>query len=140
MGLTARPDDHGGQSIKTKYTLEELRRNLEALGISIDKDIDGRKKKKKKKKISKGTTENPDKGGWSRTGQNVSRQQQGQKDSLPMDILDVKIFIADLDDFLDKEPDKADCNIEIYSLTTTDRQCLILGVECSFKLDSAMTN
>lgn len=164
--LTARPDDHGRKAIKKrvkKYSLQDLRRELEALGVDIDKDMDGRTKRTKKElqklliqelrrleqdqtsketytestKTAEGSTVPMDipndvkkdgrkKGDRKRKKkelqkllrQELKRMEQGETSpgtytestktaegfTLPMDIPnDVKMVLADLDEYLDKD-------------------------------------
>lgn len=108
----------GGKAIKKnvrKYSFEKLKRELEALGLSIDKDMDGRKKKYQKR-----TAENSDTGAEAgRSNRTECERKHDHQDhnqdrihsARTVDILDdVKIVLADLDDFLDNEMGELECN------------------------------
>lgn len=94
--LTASPNDHRSKAVKEKvkkYSLADLRRELEALELNVDTD---RRKKRTKKELQKLLIRE----------QKQLEQDRTRKEGfiLPVDIRDdAKAVLADLDEFLDKE-------------------------------------
>ncbi|KAG5277467.1 hypothetical protein AALO_G00117960 [Alosa alosa] len=111
--LAARQDEHcSDRAIKKcvkKYRLEELKRELEALGVNVDgheldMDENKNKNKKTKKELQKLLIKELKRVEDGRTGLDRRVRERAEGLTLPMEIpQDVLNVLHDLDAFLDKE-------------------------------------
>ncbi|KAG5260818.1 hypothetical protein AALO_G00296940 [Alosa alosa] len=115
--LAARQDEHGSDTIKKrvkKYKLEELKRELEALGVNVDMDMDENKKnpkKKTKKELQKLLIRELKLVEHGRIRLDKRPRERAEGLTLPMEIPeDVVIVLNDLDTYLDKQLEESEIN------------------------------
>ncbi|XP_041926263.1 uncharacterized protein LOC121690024 [Alosa sapidissima] len=116
--LAARQDEHGSDTtIKKrvkKYKLEELKRELEALGVNVDMDMDENKKnpkKKTKKELQKLLIRELKLVEHGRIRLDKRARERAEGLTLPMEIPeDVVIVLNDLDTYLDKQLEESEIN------------------------------
>ncbi|KAG5260792.1 hypothetical protein AALO_G00296650 [Alosa alosa] len=116
--LAARQDEHGSdKTIKKcvkKYKLEDLKRELKALGVNVDMDMDENKKnpkKKTKKELQKLLIRELKLVEHGRIRLEKRARERTEGLTLPMEIPeDVVIVLNDLDTYLDKQLEESEIN------------------------------